>query len=223
MFAINSTNVNRTEHMRGGKYNMTEQMEFTKRFRKKVTERGGVTAVARLTGISRTTINYWYQGTRFPDANNLLLLCDRLNVSCDFLLGRTEENNYTANEIVRKMTEYTGLSNKTIERLHVLYKEENRESEINKKTFTALGDQYSTSKIKGLAVVKGFNYLFNTNNEDILEKMSYLFEPINNEGDESIEICGMYFSKHALYFGGIINDIISQINELSVFGITGGE
>ena len=58
------------------KYDLTDMRlpDFTQRFRKRVDALGGVTKVSEITGISRPTINFWYNGQRTPDAESLITL-----------------------------------------------------------------------------------------------------------------------------------------------------
>ena len=87
---------------------------FYERFRKIVNDYGSVSKVAEITGISVTTINFWYNGQRVPGADSLRVLSEKLGVSSDFLLGLIGENNATNDVILREVTEYTGLSNAAI-------------------------------------------------------------------------------------------------------------
>lgn len=93
---------------------------FTERFRKLVDKFGGVSDVSRITGITRPTINFWYNGERTPDAGNLITLSKSLGVSTDYLLGLAGPGNSTADEQLRMISEYTGLSNDAVSRLHDL-------------------------------------------------------------------------------------------------------
>ena len=43
-------------------------------------------------GVAQTTIANYEQGARFPDEMNLRRIADHLNVSLDYLLGRTNVN-----------------------------------------------------------------------------------------------------------------------------------
>lgn len=103
-------------------YNNPRLPAFTSRFIKLVDEIGGVTKASEITGISRPTINFWYNGERTPDAENLKVLSESFHVSVDYLLGLTEPNNSTTNEMMSAVCEYTGLSNTAVERLVSLKK-----------------------------------------------------------------------------------------------------
>lgn len=91
--------------------------EFTSRFRKKVDEIGGVSKVAELSGISRPTLNFWYNGQRTPDAVSLITLARCFKVSSDYLLGLTDAE--TPNTQIRAITDFTGLSEKAVNQLHL--------------------------------------------------------------------------------------------------------
>ncbi len=91
---------------------------FYKRFHDLTDSRGGVTAVSEITGISRPTITFWYNGQRTPDAENLGVLSRTLGVSADWLLGLSNEDNSTNDEKLRMVSEYVGLSNSAVSELH---------------------------------------------------------------------------------------------------------
>lgn len=108
-------------------YNMLNPRlrDFTERFRKLVDDEGGVSAVSEITEISRPTINFWYNGQRTPDAENLIILSQKLNVSIDWMLGRLPIENKTTSENLRKASEITGLSNASIiqiDRISTVYR-----------------------------------------------------------------------------------------------------
>ena len=97
---------------------------FTDRFRELVDLQGGVSKISELTGISRPTINFWYNGQRTPDAENLIIISEKLNVSIDWLLGRLPYGNKSNEEKLRQVSELTGLSNTSIfqlERISTVY------------------------------------------------------------------------------------------------------
>lgn len=85
---------------------------FLERFRGLVAAQGGVTRVVEMTGISRTTINFWYNGQRVPDSVNLATLCRTLDCSCDWLLGLTDIQSIDASK--QAACVYTGLSETAI-------------------------------------------------------------------------------------------------------------
>lgn len=89
---------------------------FFESFRKIVDKKGGVTRVSEITGISRPTVSFWYNGERTPDAENLTIISEKLDVSVDYLLGLVPES--TRDEDMRTMCEYTGLTAKAIHELH---------------------------------------------------------------------------------------------------------
>ena len=98
------------------KYNSSNPRfpDFYKRFHGLTDYAGGVTKVSELTGISRPTVQFWYNGERTPDAENLCTLSRAFGVSVDYLLGLADEDNATNDEKLRMVSEYTGLSNAAI-------------------------------------------------------------------------------------------------------------
>lgn len=48
---------------------------------------------SELVGMSRRTVAAWESGDRTPSFSTLSFVADRLNVSVDYLLGRTDEQN----------------------------------------------------------------------------------------------------------------------------------
>ncbi len=90
---------------------------FTKRFRELQGERTN-TEFADFLGISRQTVGFYCNGDRIPDAVVLRQIADKCEVSVDWLLGLSNEQTVEAE--VRQICNYTGLSEKTIERLHRL-------------------------------------------------------------------------------------------------------
>lgn len=54
--------------------------------------------LAEITGVSKTTISYYENGIRVPDADFLVKIARYFNVSADFLLGLTEDENYAGDE-----------------------------------------------------------------------------------------------------------------------------
>ena len=89
---------------------------FTNAFRKMVDEIGGVSAMSEKTGISRPTINFWYNGQRTPDAENLIVLSSKLGVSADYLLGLSDAP--TNDKTAAAAVDYTGLAPDTVKFLH---------------------------------------------------------------------------------------------------------
>ena len=117
--------------------------EFTSRFRKKVDELGGVTKVSELSGISRPTLNFWYNGQRTPDAVSLITLARCFKVSSDWLLGLAVEDNYSNDEKEKLISEYTGLSTNAVKILH----RNATDKGIDKRYFPILGEILSFNSI----------------------------------------------------------------------------
>ena len=85
---------------------------FTERFRNLTEDCGGVTEMARVTGFSRPTVQFWFNGERTPDAENLITLSRTLGVSVDYLLGLSPAK--TTDPELQGIVNYTGLSEDAI-------------------------------------------------------------------------------------------------------------
>lgn len=107
-------------------YNNPRIAQFTKFIRGEVNDCGGVGEFSKKTGISRPTINFWYNGERAPDAEKLVILSQKLNVSIDYMLTGVSADN-------REVSDITGLSDKSIYFLRFL-----NEGNINKENISFL-------------------------------------------------------------------------------------
>lgn len=87
---------------------------FTRRFRALVDSVGGVTKTSEITGLSRPTINFYYNGQRTPEADKLRMLSKTLHVSSDYLLGLSD---YQSTEKSQTTVEQIGFSEKAVENL----------------------------------------------------------------------------------------------------------
>lgn len=76
---------------------------------------GGITKVSKLIEMSRPTVQFWHNGERTPDAENIIKLANAFGVSADYLLGITESPSLDAD--VRSAQEYTGLSDRAVKSL----------------------------------------------------------------------------------------------------------
>lgn len=98
--------------------------EFTVRFRKMVNKLAenleSRSKVADYLNISIPTLNFWYNGKRIPDAESLIQLSKKFNVSVDYLLGLNESP--AVSEDIKQVVVTTGLSETAIDniRLHSL-------------------------------------------------------------------------------------------------------
>lgn len=99
---------------------------FTSFFRQEVEAFGGVTHFSELTSISRPTISFWYNGERTPDAESMIKLANFLNVNVDYLLGLSKVRN--RDTTIQAVCEYTGLSEKSIQRLNSLKNQDDEEA-----------------------------------------------------------------------------------------------
>lgn len=88
---------------------------FTERFRELQGEMSN-TEFAAFLGMSRQTVGFYCNGDRIPDAVGLKDIAEKCNVSADYLLGLT--NVCSPDPIIRKITQYTGLDERSISKLH---------------------------------------------------------------------------------------------------------
>ena len=81
------------------------------------TERGMTqSAFASFLGVSRQSVGFYESGERLPDASTLRTICEKCNVSADWLLGLPgEQTNNKAEKIIGRAV---GLSPKTTRWLH---------------------------------------------------------------------------------------------------------
>lgn len=70
---------------------------------------------AELLGVSRDKLSKWENGSRSPDLNELLKMCDIFKCDLDYLVGRIEQPTHTLQDI----SDITGLS---IESIYLLQK-----------------------------------------------------------------------------------------------------
>ena len=73
---------------------------------------------AEALGTKRSTVNNWETGGYNVKADDIEKICTTFDVSADWLLGISEENNYSNDEIVKIVSKYTGLSTKAVNQLH---------------------------------------------------------------------------------------------------------
>ena len=74
--------------------------------------------LAAVLGVKDNVISYFCSGARTPNIEQLNLLSDYFNVSLDYLVGRSDIK--TPNADIRAVCEYTGLSEKAIDTLHMI-------------------------------------------------------------------------------------------------------
>lgn len=70
----------------------------------------------------RSTVNNWEQGVVQIKSDDLTLISQKTGYSVDWLLGLVDENNYSNDETIRLISDYTGLSTEAVTVLHE-YKE----------------------------------------------------------------------------------------------------
>lgn len=74
------------------------------------------TAFAEKLGLSRQTIGFYINGDRIPDILTLRQICEKCDVSADYLLGLSDI--LTSNATAQSAIEYTGLSEDNVDFLH---------------------------------------------------------------------------------------------------------
>ena len=74
--------------------------------------------LAAAIGVTDNTISYFCSGSRTPNLQQLIAIAKELDVSTDYLLGLADPDNFTADEKLSMISEYTGLNNQSIQELH---------------------------------------------------------------------------------------------------------
>lgn len=96
--------------------------DFKTRLNDLFIEHGGTAvAFADFLGTSRQTLGYYLNGQRIPDALMVKQICERCNVSSDWLLGLSDTRKPDAS--VQAVNEYTGLSEAAIESIRAIKEE----------------------------------------------------------------------------------------------------
>ena len=90
---------------------------FTERFRSLQEDRTN-TEFADFLGLSRQTVGFYCNGDRLPDVITLKQISERCNVTTDWLLGITDVATQDSDK--RLICEYTGLNENSIDFLHNL-------------------------------------------------------------------------------------------------------
>lgn len=87
---------------------------------KKIMKERGVTQqqLADYLNITRQAVSLYLTGQALPDIDRLSMICTRLGVSSDYLLGLSDEA--TINAELRTVCEYTGLSEDAIKTIQIL-------------------------------------------------------------------------------------------------------
>ena len=75
---------------------------------------------AEAVGISKSTVGYFENNNRMPDIDNLSRIADVLNVSADYLIGKT--NTTATKGKTKTVCDFTGLSDTAVEYLAELVK-----------------------------------------------------------------------------------------------------
>ena len=86
---------------------------FTERFRSLFGENETQQEFANRVGLVRNTLCQYYNGHRTPDSKTLRKICERCNVTADWLVGISDVK--TPDAELQAVCNYTGLSSKSIE------------------------------------------------------------------------------------------------------------
>lgn len=91
-----------------------EKESFKSRFRELYDLSGcpSITQFAKQLDMNRQSVDRYYNGERCPDAPALAQICEKMNVSADWLLGLSDIRTSSAD--TRAVCEYTGLSEEAI-------------------------------------------------------------------------------------------------------------
>ena len=76
--------------------------------------------LAKIIHVKAPVISYFCSGSRTPNTALLIAIAKALDVSVDYLCGLVPEDNSSNDDKLRAASEYTGLSNKAVSRLHEL-------------------------------------------------------------------------------------------------------
>lgn len=86
------------------------------------------TAFAEKLGLSRQTTGFYINGDRIPDIQTLQQICEKCNVSADYLLGLSDITSQDAN--TRSVAAYTGLTERAIDNLKSMRSANNGKNRI---------------------------------------------------------------------------------------------
>ena len=92
---------------------------FCERLTELLTKQGdmNISYFAKVLGLSRQTLSFYLSGERLPDARMLSMICQKCNVSADWLLGLSKESPLEPSAKIA--ADYIGLSVDATERIHV--------------------------------------------------------------------------------------------------------
>lgn len=93
--------------------------------------------IADVLGCDHSTINKWYNGKLTPSLDKIVSICEKANVSIDYLCGFRQEP--TNNAKISDICDYTGLSEEAIKVLAVNQSEQNK-SDYTFKDFALFKD-----------------------------------------------------------------------------------
>lgn len=119
---------------------MTQQEKFLERFKELMKNDGGKKETqdefaARL-GLSRGTVAKYCSGGGMPVSEVLAKICEKCDVSSDYLLGLSDVRKPNAD--VRAIVEYTGLTEKVVDELHPTAQYQYGSSKLDSKIISAI-------------------------------------------------------------------------------------
>lgn len=87
--------------------------------------------LAKTLGVTDNTISYFCSGARTPNALQLLAIANALDVSTDYLYGKTNDGDYSSNKKTAVASAATGLDTDTIKILSAWSDNETRRKALN--------------------------------------------------------------------------------------------
>lgn len=91
--------------------------EFKERLNLLARNYKSVTEFADKLGLSRQTVGFWLNGDRVPDADSLITISEKMNVSVDWLLGLVGIYNSSNDAEEKAISDKLGLSGYAVEKL----------------------------------------------------------------------------------------------------------
>lgn len=80
--------------------------------------RGAAAKLAAALGVSSQAVTAYRYGTTDASLDTIIAMADYYGKSVDWFLGRTHESNWSADQTVKEISTYTGLSSDAVEQLH---------------------------------------------------------------------------------------------------------
>ena len=127
-------------------------------------------------GVSKTAVNYWMNGDRYPSAEGIILICQAFNVSADWLLGLQEEKVMSKNLKVLHIHKVIGLAEDSIKALNFI-NEMPKDNASRKKIFAFLDRELTDIWERLNATAKRKEQIFpNKPKTEMINEIHSLFE-----------------------------------------------